>query len=68
MGKVRLNEVTMPDKQLTARECWINDMHPLYGKCVAAGCKDGEVYRMFLKRGVTSLIPCENKEIEQCQT
>lgn len=37
----------------------LNDLHPLYGKCVAMGYRDGEPYRMFIKDLVVSLIPVD---------
>jgi hypothetical protein len=37
----------------------LNKIHPIYGKVVAMGLRDGESYRMCLKDGVTSLIPLE---------
>ena len=37
----------------------LEEIHPLYGKVVACGCKDGEPWRMFSKDGVTSLIPLD---------
>ena len=35
----------------------LNEIHPVFGKVVAAGSKDGEPWRMFKKDGTTSLIP-----------
>jgi len=44
----------------------IGEVHPIYGKCCAMGCRDGEPYRMFVdKVGGVSLIPLDALELIQ---
>jgi hypothetical protein len=35
----------------------IGEKHKIYGKVAAAGVREGEPYRMFIKNGDISLIP-----------